>query len=100
MANPKTFRILGKMLILAGVIAFLASFLVTFVGMLNNFQQISQTGDLPEAAVKQTVSLAFRASEICTPIGLVCLGAGVYCYREAARLKRRAGILNSEFPAA
>jgi len=86
MANPKTFRILGKRLCLSGVLAFLASFLVTFWGMTNAFQQLDGTGDVSEAALEKSISLSLRISMICTPIGLLCLGAGVCCYLLAAVL--------------
>ncbi|TWU13634.1 hypothetical protein CA54_24690 [Symmachiella macrocystis] len=104
MANPKTFRRLGKTFLLVAVLALLVGFLVTVVGMTNTYEQISQTEVVPEVAVEQavekTVSLSWRTNEIVIPIALVCLGAGLYCYRVATRLKRRAGILNSEIPAA
>ena len=104
MANPTTFRRLGKAFILAGVLAFLAGFLLTLVGMTSTFQQISQTDDIPEVAVEQavekTVSLSWRTNEIVIPIALVCLGAGMCCYVMAARLKRQTVAQNGEIPAA
>ncbi|WP_339910533.1 hypothetical protein [Symmachiella dynata] len=104
MATPKTFKRLGKMLIFAGVLAFLAGPAVTTVGMTNTFEQISQTDEIPDVAVEQavekTVSLSWRTNAIGIPVGLTCLVAGICCYVVAARLKRLAVAQNGEIPAA
>ncbi|QDT51420.1 hypothetical protein Pan258_55090 [Symmachiella dynata] len=104
MANPKTFRRLGKTFLLVAVLAFLAGFLVTVVGMTNTFRQISQTDDFAEVAVEQavekTVSLSLRTNAIGIPVGLTCLVAGICCYVVAARLNRQTGAQNGEIPAA